>query len=211
MTRWVTDVTRRSWLLLGDHHREARGLKPPFSRPDLVRASWTLLEVANTWHVFMRRYFVVSATGGRLASGGTVTGPTIYGSGSDAIDAAVLFVGGAKAKPSAGWRHRDEPNWMDPTIVSRALGHLSLSNALGFSGAMSAGSGTYEKLYTCRNFVAHRSRGTALKVRRVARSEGVHRNADPAELPYFPAVGRPQSLICDWVDELRTIIELVPQ
>jgi hypothetical protein len=211
MARRLTDVTRRSRFLLHRHQTQARGLRPPFSHDDALVASLLLIEVANTWQSFMRRYFLTSAVGGLLAFGGAVSGSGMSRSGSEALDRAVLFNRPNAVKSARGWDYRDEPNWMDPTIVSRTLHHLNLSNASGFTSAMSAGSGSYDRLYSCRNFVAHRNRGTALKVRQLARNEGVRHNLDPLELPHLPGRARPQSLVCDWLDELIAIVELVPQ
>lgn len=207
----LSDVTRRTWWLLSDLQDAARSLRPPLSELERQRAVVVLLEISNTWTSFMRRYYLVSAIGGHLQSGARVSGTGVKPTFADALDAAVLLFRPDAVRRPSGWRHRDEPNWLDPVVVSRSLVHLGLSNQAGFTSAMGAGSGSHEPLYTCRNFVAHRNRETAVKVRQLVRGAGILSVADPIELPHLPAVGRPQSLVADWVDELITIVELVPQ
>jgi hypothetical protein len=210
MTLRLSDVTRRSWVLLSSLQQVSQALHPPLIASDRIVATHLLIEVANTWHVFMRRYYLASAVGGYLVSGARVSGG-VAGSIEGALDSAVLFFRPHLSKSGAEWGHREEPDWLDPVVVSRALANLSLSNSPGFSAAMSAGSGVHERVLTCRNFVGHRNRRTALKVRGIARGAGILSNADPVELPHLPAPGRPQSLLADWIDELMAIIELVPQ
>ena len=86
-----------------------------------------------------------------------------------------------------------------------------MSNAQGFLTALGAGTGANENLLTFRNFVAHRGRATALKVRKLVRSAGLMSAADPIELPFYRAPKRPISIFTTWIVELRSIVELLPK
>ena len=132
---------------------------------------------------------------------------TVEGALDDAIR---FFKKPGVTMPANGWVARDEPNWRDPNIVSRAMTSRSLSVTAGFLSAMSLGTGSYQRLFTYRNYVAHRNRDTALKVRRLAHDAGISATADPHELPYFRLPGRPQYLLGDWLDELEAIARTVP-
>lgn len=211
MPHQLYSVTRRARYLFNQFLDVSQSLRPPLSDIEEQRSTRLLLETANTWQTLMRKYYLVSATGGYLSSGARVNGPGVMHSINDALDAAVFLFQPRALKPPSGWTHRQEPNWLDPNIVARALANLSLSNYLGFTRALAASTGSYQPIYTCRNFVAHRNRETALKVRSLVRKYGVAPRADPSELPHLPAVGRPQSLISDWIDELIVVVEELPQ
>ena len=81
----------------------------------------------------------------------------------------------------------------------------------GFLAAMGPAKGSNERLQTFRNFVAHRGRKSALKVRDLARQAGLLVSGDPLELLFHRAPKRPVSVFTEWIIELRSVVELLPR
>lgn len=210
MSHDVSALTRRTLSHLLDLHDATMTSRPPFSSESAPTAAIIAIEAANAWHSFFRAYFLFSASSGWLADGVRVQGGRSVRSVSRALDEAIFFVNGSLIKPQSGWKHKHEPDWRDPAIVSRLMAHFGLSTAAAFNHAMSVGSGSHQHLFTCRNFVAHRNRGTALKLRELATQRGVRGDGSPLELAFMPGRGRPQALMADWLDEFIAIVELLP-
>lgn len=108
------------------------------------------------------------------------------------------------------WTHRDEPDWHDPASVSKALNAAGCSNAAGFYAAVSLGTASRTEVLTVRNYVAHRGRNTALKVRTLCPDKAKMHTIDPMAVPLERGPGRPQPLLFDWIDDLSTMVSLVP-
>lgn len=182
----------------------------PFGRAEMDLVRYMTIEAANTWGLFLRTYFLASATGAWLADGSRIVGAGRSMRVERALTSAVQTIDPGARGRRGPWSHRDEPNWLDPGIILRLLQSHGLSNATGFQNALAAGTGANERLLTFRNFVAHRGRRSALAVRRMTRSLGVLVAADPIELPFHNAPKRPVSLFTEWVIELRSIVQLSP-
>ena len=188
----------------------AGALKPPFDPAGHDQARYLAIEAPNTWEVFLRTYFLASATGAWLADGTRITGHGRTMRVEHAVTTAVHAIDPSLKGHTGPWTQSQEPNWLDPGIVLRLLNSHGLSNATGFSNALAAGTRANEALLTYRNFVAHRGRGSALKVRTMMKKVGVGATGDPIELPFYRARNRPVTVFSDWVIELRSIIQLSP-
>lgn len=208
--RSLARVVRWAELRYGDFEQSADRLAPPFGRAEHDCVRYLAIEAANTWAVFLRTYYLASATGAWMKDGSRVSGAGRTARVEAALTDAVHFVNPKLATRSGPWAHSEEPNWLDPAIVGRLLAAHELSNATGFNLALGAGTRANERLLTFRNFVAHRDRRTALKVRDLARHSGIRASGDPMELPFHRLPKRPVSAFTDWIAELRAIIELCP-
>ncbi len=209
-TRSLARVVQWADMQLAQYEGMADHLSPPMSGADMDVARFLAIESANTWAGFMRAYFLASATRAWLADGSRVSGPGTVKRVEAAVTSAVHYFQPHLTAQQGPWSYADEPNWLDPAIVSRLLHGLGLSNAQGFTNALGAGTRANERLSTFRNFVAHRDRGTALKVRRLIESLGIAATGDPMELPFHPIPHRPVSAFSAWVVELRSITQLCP-
>ena len=154
---------------------------------------------------------MASATGARLENGNRVTGPCVSRDSAEALTRGVHIIKPEFQASQGPWAHYQEPNWVDPIVVHRLLQAQQLSNAQGFLTALGAGTGANENLLTFRNFVAHRGRATALKVRKLVRSAGLMSAADPIELPFYRAPKRPISIFTTWIVELRSIVRIAAE
>lgn len=185
-------------------------LSPPFSSEESNRVRYIALEASNTWALLMRNYYLASATGAWLADGTRVHGPGIKRRVGRALTASVHVVNNRLRDRNGPWTHREEPNWVDPRIIRRLFSEHGLSNAAGFTRALARGTGASRRLITFRNFVAHRSRESAVRVRLMIRRLGIISAADPIELPFYRLPRRPVTAVTDWLIELRDIVELLP-
>lgn len=210
MAKPLVSLTRRTIVRLDGMQRSVMRMRPPLAVTDRLSVSLIAIESASLWYSFLRSYFLLSALAAPLSTGTRVVG-TCVATSDDALTAVIMARRRHGRRPTRGrWSYRDEPNWRDPKVVYGALALLSLSNASSFVTAMAAGTGAHERIHTYRNFVAHKSEGTALKVRNLVRSQGVRARLDPIELGLLAAPGRPQPLLADWLGELVVLAGRVP-
>jgi hypothetical protein len=84
----------------------------------------------------------------------------------------------------------------------RASNRAAVNRALGFQTR------ALTDLPTMRNFFAHKGDTAAKKARELRFRYGITRVVAPPELLCQAAPGRPQPIICDWLDDLHTVIDL---
>ena len=109
------------------------------------------------------------------------------------------------------WSSRDEPNWLEAGTVSRLLNVLGCQNEATFNAAVSLGGSVHQDLITYRNYIAHHNRGTALKVRALARARRASPMLDPLELPLQLSHRKPYCLLVEWLSDIHTMMALVPE
>ena len=165
------------------------------------------IDLHNTCRSFLRAYYVASVTGAWLSSGQKATSPLGLRREIDAIDFAVTAKG---LKGSGPWRMRDEPAWHDVDMFLRIMNMAGCSTAPGTNAAWSIGTSALEHLTAARNFFAHRNRETALRVRSLRSAYKISQLDRPEDLLLSRARDRPQTIIEDWLDDLATVIELMP-
>src|SRR5690606_15185998 len=107
------------------------------------------------------------------------------------------------------WSRREEPPWQDPAILLKSCADLECSNLDQIQAALAVPTTAFSGWPPFRNFVAHRNGDTLRRAQDVATSWGVVADAHPLEILTFPAYGRPQSVLLDWLDDLRSISELL--
>jgi hypothetical protein len=195
----------------------ATTLVVPLEEAGRHAAGWVAIDAANCWSTFLRRYYLASATGGWCVAGTQVI-PSPFSNEVDAITYAVTQLRPNSAQFGPPWTHREEPNWLDPGTVSTLLNRLGCSNEAGFHAAISIGSSVHQDLLTYRNFVGHRNRETALKLRNLIgayQRTNLTRRAppvtDPLEMPLQLVSRKPYSLLTLWLTDLYTMVSLVPE
>jgi len=212
MSRRSLPHARRSFLARMSGLRGiAQTLSLPTTSEDRRLSFWVAIESANCWASFLRRYYILSATGARDRGGVRISSNQDLKSEEEAITFAVNILRPRRASAGPPWVARDEPDWLDPGNVSRLLNSLSCSNSAGFNAAVSLGTSARQDLLSYRNFVAHRNRLTALKVRAVAARSSVYQDLDPVDLPLQRTRRSANTLLVDWIGELETMISLSPE
>ncbi len=202
----------QSWALLRfeELHQLASPLSLPLSKRDQERLGHVAIEATNTWAALMRSYWLCAASPGWRQDGSRVRLSTPLGSHDRAMTFAVHRFRPSLRGQSGPWSPRDEPDWLDPATVSTLLHDSGADIEGGFQAAVSLGGTARQDLLTYRNFVAHRNRATALKVRRLCPDLTRAGSIDPLEIGLQHGRGRPQGLVLDWLDDLRTMCALLP-
>lgn len=205
----LVHVRRRAILKLDRLVSSAQAISTPAHNADHMRCLSLAVEASNTWADFLRRYYIASALAGWTSSNQRLSAATHFISEHDAITFAVHTI-----KPhltgSGPWTSRDEPNWLDPGNVSTLLHALGCANEAQFHAAISLGGTAHQDLLTYRNFLAHRNRATALKVRSLARKYRINGLIEPVEIPLQLPIRKSYSLLLWWLYDLQTMVSLMP-
>ena len=161
--------------------------------------AYTIIELDNLWAGTARSLFLSAAFRARDGSGTRVELSKVP-QPSDA----------AEALKHAGGR---ADRWWKQRSLLRALENVGASNAPQVQMALNATPNVFEYLHTFRNFYAHRGHGTRQKLEASLRKLQFprHYSATRALISPRPTRGRPrpQPLVLDWLDEMRTTIELL--
>lgn len=168
------------------------------------------LETLNCWINLMRGYCLTAVSGGYREDGSRLPKISKARTGTRALTVAIHAQKPNLQARVGPWTYRDEPDWGDASIVAKILFDLNCPVAADFGAAVSLGSSARPDLATFRNYVAHRNRGTALKVRDLAIRYSVDPSLEPLAIPLQIQRLRTQPIMMDWLDDLLTMAELLP-
>lgn len=172
--------------------------------------AYVMIESLNAWAIFAREYYLSCAMFRARTIGGSHSGPPApLATERDALIEAVRYLKPqalSRARSSAVVDRRDEPTWHE----SRTL--LILGSSLGFVNFQRIADGfSYDTTFfrdapPSRNFFAHRNAGTAVSVARLASAPPYYSSETrPHRFLKSLIPGRPQSVISDWLDDLRLV------
>lgn len=201
-----------SWMLrqIEERQRDIETITMPPELPGAAEISFLLMDIHNKVATFLRAYCLSSLAGAYMANGSRVNSTT----GIQGHRSALTFAIQTERPRNVGigpWEHRDEPTWHDPNVIIRILNKAGCSNAVGVNDALSIGSGAFVHLTTARNFLAHRSESTALRLRSLGGAYGLPLSTDPLAVVFGIGHGRPQGILEDWLDDIATIVSLFPR
>ena len=200
-----------SWMLRQvEECRRSLEKVPPTPRPRAAEISFLVIDIHNAVATFMRSYCLSSLTGAYMEDGTRVIGGTVIGGHRSALTFAVRTER-PRYTGVGPWEHREEPTWHDPNVIVRILNTAGCSNAIGVNAALSIGSRAIEHLTTARNFLAHRNETTARKLRGLSVAYGLAQPRDPLSVVFGVGHGRPQRIFEDWLDDIYTIVSLLPR
>jgi hypothetical protein len=194
------------------HVLRLRGLATGVSTPATGGAerlvSYVVIETANLWSEYSRAYYLSTAFRARdghgvriqLQVGGIRTE-------EDALTQAILCVKPGLPKRHGPWTPQDEPPWHDRGVLNKIVVNLGASNSRSVSAAAGYGTPATQDLQTVRNYFAHKSQGTAAKMRRLARRYK-HPGVRPATLMLSVEPGKRQPVLIEWLDDLYAVIGL---
>jgi hypothetical protein len=106
---------------------------------------------------------------------------------------------------------RDEPVWHEKRALPTLSSSLQLSNHNSVLRGFSYPTTFFDDLPPVRNFYAHRSRETAGRVLNVARRYGNPAVRHPNELINYVQQGRVQTLLQEWLSDMRQIGQAICQ
>jgi len=169
--------------------------------------SFLAIETLNLWASFARSYYLSCVMGAKTRAGArvTVANATVR-TFDDAIRLAV-WTFKPKLKTSSGpFTHRDEPAWHDTTVLLRLVTAIGSSTTSQTTTALGYSTTVFRDLPVFRNFFAHRCEGTAVKAANVARRYSLSPALRPSEILCARRLGRPQSVLSDWIDDVRNVV-----
>jgi hypothetical protein len=182
-------------------------LPMPFSERDR-RLCYVSIEALNTWSEFVRSYILSCVNNPQRVNRAQVTHSNgALRSHGDVLHAAVRLMKGAQ-KP-APKRRRDEPAWHDIQTLLKTCAVLGCSHIADVQNAVSIGTKTFDHLPTLRNYYAHRNHESKRKACQLAVKYAIARVPHPTLLLSTPLPRRPQPLIADWIDDLRSVAQML--
>ena len=185
--------------------------------------AYSTIEAANLWAEFTRAYYLswllnpsrssrpkVEVLGGCTKNHGCPGGDAATWSRDQALAHAInryrtgRFV---RTMPGPTWGPRDEPAWFKTSILLDLATDLACSHLADVKAAVSIPTRVFADLPVVRNFFAHRNDRTVLPIMALGPMNNVSPTLRPTEMLLARPSGRPQSLILDWLDDLRATVE----
>jgi hypothetical protein len=170
--------------------------------------SYVTIQFLNLWSNFVRAYFLSCMLGARRESGPSVAvlhpGLTYH----DALGIAVhVFRPAAMPMGSGGWDRRDEPRWHDTHWILTLAASEAFSNVGDIGAALSIGTRAFIDLPVFRNYFAHRNELTRIAACNLALVNYIPVSSRPSRILLTRPLGRPQSLIEDWIDDVAFVVD----
>jgi hypothetical protein len=172
--------------------------------------AYVMIESLNGWGIFAREYYLSCTLYRARTIDGLASGPpTAIPTERDAlIEAVRLLKPQALSKVLAGSAisGRDEPTWHESRTLLVLGSSLGFANFSSIAAAFSYSTTFFRDAPPSRNFFAHRNAASAEKVRRLA-SGPPYLSAEVRPHRFLKSLvpGRPQSVISDWLDDLRLV------
>lgn len=201
---------------LSEHAFDAATTHPSDQRHDQLTA-YCVLELYNGWYAFSRSLFLSTCQGARDGAGSRLSVASVPRAGStqDALSHAVRRCKpGRYGNGTPPWSWIDEPSWAQSRVLLDALDEIGASNYTTVSAALSlpTAAPTLSHLATFRHFYAHRGEGTRKRALGHAASYALSPALTPTQMLNSHGVvngsSRPQPVLMDWVDDVRSIIML---
>lgn len=184
----------------------AEGCSVPVGQGGDRLAAFLVIETFNLWASFARSLFLSSCMSAKTTSGHRVVlSAHSFATAEDALRFAIREIRGRN--PSQPER-RDEPAWYKTRHIARLFSDTGASNLGQIQAAVSYQTAFFDEVPTVRNFFAHRNEETASRVQQIARNQRISPRLRPSEVVSSVAPGRPQTLLADWLDDLRIVMRL---
>lgn len=171
--------------------------------------AFVTIEAVNLWTLFSRSFYLSCTLHAKRSNGVQITINSLgIKTQSDAITFAIRQLR-PNLKGSGPWTYRDEPIWREPNTLLKLIQALGASNLAQVQAGFAYQTSVFKELPRIRNFFAHRNEDTNAKTVSVARTVGVSTKLRPSEIMCSYGPGRPQNVICDWLDDMRHVVNLV--
>lgn len=173
-----------------------------------MQTAYVAIEALNMWTNFVRAYYLSGMLGAKRVGPGRIGVDHIQTNENAAIGLAVLqWRPNATPKADGSWERRDEPTWHNPSFVTPICAAQGFSNLTDLYAALSTGTRVFTDLPVFRNYFAHRNRRTRNAAVALANLYGIPGVSRPSSVLLARPLARPQSLILDWLDDLRFTVD----
>jgi len=171
--------------------------------------TYVVVDLLNTWANFVRSYYLSCLFRARTVNNQVIQSAVAFPDTNAALGFAVQRWNRRATPNSAGvWRRRDEPAWQDHRVLLTLSSELRLSNDPTIRAGVSLGAQVLNDLTPFRNFFAHRNAVTHRTAVTIAATYGIFARKPSIALTSRP-LGRPQSLLLDWIDEIDIVVEYI--
>jgi hypothetical protein len=119
------------------------------------------------------------------------------------------LIAAKRMPPGGAIQRRNEPSSHDVQILMNLFQHVGAPHLTQIQTALSYPTDAFRFLPTIRNFFAHRNADTAGKVRNAALRLGIAGQRKPSDMVCSRRTNRPQSILADWLDDMRAVISLL--
>lgn len=171
--------------------------------------AYVVLEAHNLWANFTRSYLLSCIFQPKRCTGGRVT----HANAAIQTPGDVLLAANKAARgpfAPAPTTRREEPSWHDVALFHKTCQDLQCSHLAHVQAALSLQTRVFHDLPPFRNFYAHRNRDSAQRAIQLAKNTYlISGPTHPSDVLCEPAKNRTQALILDWLDDMRTIVELL--
>lgn len=186
-------------------------IKPGLKETDRY-VSYAALESLNAWTCFVREFYLSCGVLQARTITGVVAAPTNL-SLADERQAILHAIGllrpppiFARANASAVISSRDEPTWHEISVILKLSASLGLTNNNSVIQALAYPTTFFRDMPVIRNFFAHRNMSTAEKVSAIALKHYQMPNLKCAtDFLRSLLPGRPETVLAEWLTDLRLI------
>ena len=176
----------------------------PFAVADR-QVSFICINALNTWAEFNRSYILAAVRRTRTNSGTLVKTSLHPSTGPDAVMRYVIMR--MSKRPLRGnVTRRDEPTWHSRRDLIKVGRIVALSNLAQVQAALALPSAAIDDLPTARNFYAHRNGETAAKITNLMGRYVMPTQDHPTEFLRMSVLGRPCSVLEEWIEELDVVV-----
>jgi hypothetical protein len=175
---------------------------------DIDRAvAFVTIEALSAWSGFTREFYLSCA----FLHPKTIGGQHVTHRDTSIVNERLALLHSiaelkGKTLTAARIAARDEPQWHEKRALPNLSKGLAFSNDHSVIIGFSYQTTFFDELPTMRNFYAHRSQGTIEKVLRLAtRKYGTVTARHPNDLINVVFAGRVQTLIQEWLDDMKQI------
>lgn len=174
--------------------------------------AYVTIEAFTTWANFSREFYLSCA----VMRPKTISGSRVLHQASDITDKRSALLRSIKrlkrtqeydaAANAPRIPPRFEPAWHEKRTLLILSSDLELSNNASIVTGLSYPTSVFAELPTIRHFYAHRSQNTANKVATIAARQYRLRSLQhPGELINVTHAGRAQTLLAEWLSDMRAI------
>lgn len=114
-----------------------------------------------------------------------------------------------KLKNPKSIQRTDEQTIRDPKEIEKVLSHCGASNLPSLQNALSLNSNLFRDIKPIRHFYAHRNKDTFTKAAKNAASMGVFNPKHPDQILRHVTLGRPHSVLEEWLIEARLFYQFL--
>jgi len=180
--------------------------------PDANRAAgFVVIEAQNAWANFCREYYLscVLLRPHTLAGSVVLHGASALNTERDALLFSIRHLNPnqkSRALRASGSLARYEPAWHQRNCLLRLSLHLSTTNQTQIQNALSYPTTFFSDMPVVRNFYCHRNISTYSRVKNMAtRNYGMRDIKHPVFLVNEMSIGGTQTILCEWLQDMRAI------